>query len=271
MLDHPKNNLSFLFFLFIASGAVSFAVNAVWGLWKAYPALYLLPISLFGIVLILHAYNNLGIKRSLIFLLISSSTALIAEHLAIIYQPLGTYEFKLESSWSIGYLPLGVLLAWCFFIYIGYSVSNAALAIWHKEKPRQGEHAVWLPGLLALSDALLITSVDLMIDPVQQFEKNWIWVDGGAFFGVPPGNFLGWIAVVGSASFCFRMLEYLKPNKDHSIGKDHWIPTLSYLLIASFYLYAAHKYFGWELAGIGLLTMLPVPVWILLKQVDGRW
>lgn len=262
--------LPFLFFLFLISGIASFLINAAWGLWYAYPILYLIPVGFLALTLIGHALHHLGLRRTLIFFLMSGLTALAAEHLAIIYQPLGAYEFHLKSDWSIGYLPISVLLAWCFFIYVGYAVSNAGLRAFGRKKPGRVNPEMLLLVLLVLMDAWLITSVDLMIDPVQKFEKNWTWTDGGAFFGVPPGNFLGWMAVVGVASFTFRLFEYFRPARQSDEENYGWIPVLIYVLIALFYLYAAYKYFGWPLAGIGIVTMLPIPVYILSKLLSRQ-
>ncbi len=268
MKEFLSRRLPFLFFLFLLSGLVSFLINAVWGLWQSYPVLYLIPVGFLGLSLIGHAIHHLGVRRSIFFLLVSGVIALVAEHLAIVYQPFGAYEFHLKSVWSIGSLPISVLLAWCFFIYIGYSVSNAGLTIWGKRKPHRSGSSVWTLMILVLTDAWLITSMDLMIDPVQKFEKNWTWLDGGAFFGVPPGNFLGWMAVVGTASLSFRLLEYFRPTEPSDDEKHAWIPVLIYLMIALFYLYAAHKYFGWPLAVIGIVTMLPLPIYILGKRIS---
>jgi putative membrane protein len=270
MKELLSKNLSLLFTLFLVAGTLSFLINAIWGLWQSYPLLYLLPSGLLALVLIGHALLHLGGFRTVIFFLISGTTAWVAEHLAITYQPFGAYEFHLKSGWSIGYLPVSVLLGWCFFIYIGYSVSNAGWRLWASEKPGRNTHAFGALLLLVLCDAWLITSVDLMIDPVQQFEKNWTWVEGGAFFGVPPGNFLGWLAVVGVASFCFRTWEYFFPSKHTACESNWWIPVAVYVLIAAFYLYAAHKYFGWVLAGIGIVTMLPIPVFIFISHLKSK-
>lgn len=270
MKEFLSSKLSTLFILFLTAGTVSFLINATWGLWQPYPLLYLLPAGLLLVVLIGHALTHLGGFRTLIFFLISGLTAGVAEHLAITYQPFGAYEFHLRSQWSIGHLPVSVLLSWCFFIYIGYSVSNAGWRAWGLDQPVRHADPFGRLFLWVLSDIWLVTSVDLMIDPVQQFEKNWTWVEGGAFFGVPIGNFLGWMAVVGVASLSFRTWEYFYPSKHPSSSRDWWIPVGVYLLIALFYLYAAHKYFGWGLTGIGIATMLPIPVYVLISLMKFK-
>ncbi len=263
--------LHYSFGLFLITGILSFLLNAAWGLWAGWPVLYLFPAALLGVVLWLHALYHLGFYLSLVFFFISSIIALVAEHAAIWWQPFGRYEFHLTSQWSIGEVPVLVLVAWAFFIYIGYAVSNSCLYVFGKKKPSQHlrGHGYLLVGLV-FSDAFLITSIDLLLDPVQQFEKNWTWLEGGVFFGVPVGNFLGWFAVVGTASLLFRWMEYRRPVLRENHKPLIAIPVLIYLLIAFFYLYAAHKYFGWRLAGIGVVLLLPLPLLVLVKTMNIR-
>src|SRR5690606_367514 len=48
----------------------------------------------------------------------------------------------------------------------------------------------------ALVSALAMTAWDLTMDPVMVHEVHaWVWVDGGAWFGVPFSNFAGWVLV----------------------------------------------------------------------------
>jgi len=255
-----RNLPAILFFLFLMFGGASFFMNAAWGMWESYPLLYLVPALLLAATLLLHSLNRLGAIRTLVFFALSSIVAMVAEHLAIYYQPFGPYEFKMDFGWKLGRLPIAVLLAWSFLIYTGYALSTGWLFLRKKNKPSRQNKKWGLLLFLIISDAFFITSVDLMMDPVQQFEKNWIWKEGGAFFGVPPGNFLGWMAVVAIASLSFRGLEYFYPQlKDQKNDSSFWLPSAVFLLIAFFYLYAAHKYFGWKLAWIGMVSMLPFP------------
>jgi putative membrane protein len=49
------------------------------------------------------------------------------------------------------------------------------------------------PVIASLAAACAMTQWDLVMDPVNSTVYGlWIWHHGGAFFGVPPKNFLGW-------------------------------------------------------------------------------
>jgi uncharacterized membrane protein len=42
-----------------------------------------------------------------------------------------------------------------------------------------------------------MVSWDLTIDPMMStINGNWVWHDGGSYFGVPVSNFLGWYLTV---------------------------------------------------------------------------
>src|SRR4029077_956736 len=47
---------------------------------------------------------------------------------------------------------------------------------------------------LPIVAAFVMTQWDVVIDPPQStISKTWIWHDGGAHFGVPLSNYLGWL------------------------------------------------------------------------------
>lgn len=52
---------------------------------------------------------------------------------------------------------------------------------------------------IALS-ALALTAWDLSLDPRMVGDGHWVWIGGGAYFGIPLSNFLGWW-LAGSAVF----------------------------------------------------------------------
>jgi uncharacterized membrane protein len=58
-----------------------------------------------------------------------------------------------------------------------------------------------LAGLLSLATpaiaSFIMVSWDLTIDPMMStITGNWVWHNGGSYFGVPVSNFLGWYLTV---------------------------------------------------------------------------
>lgn len=48
-------------------------------------------------------------------------------------------------------------------------------------------------GLHVLSAAVLLTLVDGVLDPGAASLGFWVWPEGGAYYGVPISNYLGWL------------------------------------------------------------------------------
>jgi putative membrane protein len=50
------------------------------------------------------------------------------------------------------------------------------------------------PRLLHIAwSALILVWMDAVLDPGATSLGFWVWPEGGAYFGVPPGNFAGWL------------------------------------------------------------------------------
>jgi uncharacterized membrane protein len=61
----------------------------------------------------------------------------------------------------------------------------------------------WRLVLVAGMTALIMTFNDLALDPISSTIKgDWVWENGGAYFGVPIHNFYGWVGTV----FVFTIL-----------------------------------------------------------------
>lgn len=103
--------------------------------------------------------------------------------------PFGDYHYTgggkiFEVPWFIGpaYLATGYL-AWVLATVLIGEVARGAS---------------WLATISTpLVAAFTMTAWDLAIDPgASTVKEAWIWEDGGGFFGVPLGNFLGWTLTV---------------------------------------------------------------------------
>ena len=55
--------------------------------------------------------------------------------------------------------------------------------------------------------ALALSAWDLSLDPRMVQDGNWIWHDGGAYFGVPLSNFVGWVVTALLVYLVWTFLE----------------------------------------------------------------
>lgn len=88
---------------------------------------------------------------------------------------------------------------------------------------------------IALS-ALALTAWDLSLDPRMVADGHWVWIGGGAYFGIPLSNFLGWWL---SGSAVYAVWEWLEGRwaarataEPPSVVLDaHLLPVLAYVAI----------------------------------------
>jgi putative membrane protein len=110
-------------------------------------------------------------------------------------------------------------------------------------------------------DGVIVTVIDLFMDPIQVQAGTWTWLHGGVYFGVPFGNFVGWFTVTIIVTTIFRFFEYFFPQKTMAPNKSFFLmPVIGYIILAFYYAVNA-IYFGLHsLAVIGLLLMLSIAV-----------
>jgi len=112
--------------------------------------------------------------------------------------------------------------------------------------------------LTILLDGWFVLVIDLFMDPLEVWKGAWTWVNGGPYFGVPIGNFVGWFTVAVLSSGIFRSLEYFFPKKELKFDKSIFIiPVILYGLVALSLLGMALQFQMYELGILGSLLMVP--------------
>ena len=61
-------------------------------------------------------------------------------------------------------------------------------------------------------DALLVLTIDWIMDPLASWVKFWIWQTPGPWFGIPLDNYAGWFFLVFSFSLVNRTLREVVPR-----------------------------------------------------------
>jgi uncharacterized membrane protein len=220
--------------------------------------LLILPVSLF----LLHTIYTLGIKRSLLFILLTSGTGWAMETIGLKYGVVfgGRYIYE-GNQWMVGIVPLSVVLYWAVFIYTGYNIVCSFLYWLHKNKPVISKNSFYQLILLILFDAALVTIIDLFMDPIQVQSGAWQWLDGGKYFGIPIGNFFGWFITAFLSVGIFRITEYVLPIKTEQKDASLFIlPTIAYGMLAVSFSISAIQFGLYSLVVIGLSLMFPVVI-----------
>jgi uncharacterized membrane protein len=98
----------------------------------------------------------------------------------------GSYHYSDMLGAKLGDVPAIIPLAWFMMIYPSWMVGRAIL---------RGINTRSFSGraALAIVAALAITGWDMVMDPGMAMAHNWVWEQGGAYFGVPLRNYFGWV------------------------------------------------------------------------------
>ncbi|NJD77399.1 MAG: carotenoid biosynthesis protein [Candidatus Methanoperedens sp.] len=147
------------------------------------------------ILCFIHARNR-GRSR-LVELITLIVYGVILEELTILF--FREYTYGRDFLLMVQDVPIGIGLGWAAIIYSAMETSD-----------RLGIPASLRP----LFDTLLALNIDLSMDAIAIRAGFWNWSNGGAWFGVPYGNFFGWICVVFFFSLTARWLRGHPPGRE---------------------------------------------------------
>jgi uncharacterized membrane protein len=153
-----------------------------------------------------HAAYTVGGRRALIFFAVSAGISWLLEEIGVATGAVyGAYHYTDALGPKLGYVPLLIPVAWFMMIYPSHVIANWIGA--GKSAGAGGGTAriAWLSAL----GAMTMTAWDLLIDPGMSHppEQAFVWERGGAYFGVPLQNFLGWLLTAFLIYFVYRLIE----------------------------------------------------------------
>lgn len=158
--------------------------------WNPTPFAELLA-AIFVACALLHAVASYGVRIGLVFFIICVAITFAIENIGTATGfPFGHYHFEIGADLPhIGRIPIVVGPLWFGAGYFSFVVA-ATLLDGADRRLDQRFNLIALPVVAAF----VVTQWDLVIDPPNAtIAKAWIWHDGGAIFGVPLSNYLGWL------------------------------------------------------------------------------
>jgi uncharacterized membrane protein len=122
--------------------------------------------------------------------------------------PFGRYHFEVDAGLPhIGIIPMIVGPLWFGGGYFSWVVACVLL----DDADRRLDRTFNLLALPTVA-AFVMTQWDLVVDPPNStIAKVWIWHDGGAMFGVPLSNYLGWFLTSWLLFFAFAFYLRSRP------------------------------------------------------------
>lgn len=138
-----------------------------------------------------HGTCMVGWKNTLAFFTICLVVTFTLENFGSLTGALfGHYHFEVGAELPrVGVIPIIVGPLWFGMGYFAWVVAGTLLGGADRNLNRQ--HNVIVLPIIA---AFVMTQWDLVMDaPASTISKAWIWHDGGAVFGVPFTNYVGWL------------------------------------------------------------------------------
>jgi putative membrane protein len=139
---------------------------------------------------LLHGSKQYSWRDMLVFTVICLVISNAFENLSIVTGfPFGHYHYSDALGPKLFLVPLLIGPGYLGMGYLSWTLARLILG-----GGRAGADRVFaLPAVASF----LMVSWDLTFDPAAStIRQSWIWHDGGAYFGVPVSNFLGWYLTV---------------------------------------------------------------------------
>jgi putative membrane protein len=182
---------------------------------------------------LIHGSQRLGWRKLGVIFIITCVVSWCYESLSIATGfPFGHYVYTAELGPKLGTVPLMIMPAYFGVCYLAWVIAHVLL-----DKLDRQIDASSLFSIPVIA-AFIMVMWDMTIDPgASTVDHQWIWRDGGGYFGVPFSNFLGWFLCVYTV-FQFWAL-YLVRTKQVELGsldsfKSSWY--LSIFLYGSIFL-----------------------------------
>lgn len=163
-------------------------MSLLWGTVRLRPYVFI-----FLLAFLAAAARDLGLRRTLAFLVWAWGVAFVAEYASTrVGIPFGLYHYTQQTrgvELFISNVPLFDSLSFAFLAYAAFCLSRVALG------------AARGVGVVAVA-GVLMALLDVVMDPLAVRGDRWFlghvfyYPAGGAYFGVPLSNFAGW-GVVG--------------------------------------------------------------------------
>ncbi len=102
-------------------------------------------------------------------------------------------------------------------------VVGAVAAAWGRSRPLHIAHAT-----------VLLVWMDAVLDPGATSLGFWVWPDGGIFYGVPPGNFAGWLLSGAAATTLLLAIGRWSQTPRPALLDSATISTAFWTAVAAF-------------------------------------
>jgi uncharacterized membrane protein len=212
-LDHPLTRASLQTLLW-GLVALSVAINlagaflADAGVPAIMALVMTLPLAAFAVV---HGSAMYGPRTMVMFAAICLTVTYLIEHAGVATGiPFGDYSYSDMLGPKLFLVPIVVGPA---YVGMGYLSWMMACALLGPPPQRPGSHRMFATPLIG---SFALAAWNLSYDPlISTVRGGWIWNEGGAYFGVPVLNFVGWFL---TAYAFFQLFALCLRNKADGVA-----------------------------------------------------
>jgi uncharacterized membrane protein len=162
----------------------------------------------FGLI---HGGIRYGITGILVFLVVCLGVSNIMENIGVLTGfPFGHYHYTDVLGAKLFLVPLLIGPAYFGAAYLSWVLANIFLGT---DRSRD----TWSTVAVPVVATFIMVGWDVCLDPAAStVAHEWIWENGGGFFGVPFVNFLGWYLTVFILMQLFALYRAATPEHDMS-------------------------------------------------------
>jgi uncharacterized membrane protein len=234
------------------------------------------PVGFLGVIVtvifvVIHGYKFYGAKNIMFFILVIFAVSWCLESLSILIGfPFGNYHYT--GTGMIGEVPWIIMPAYLGTGYLSWILSHILSG---KLTPKiEGKQMVVIPFVAAF----VMVMWDVVMDPIlSTVQGEWVWEDGGYYFGVPLTNYFGWFLTVFLIYLIFAVFLSRQTGKQYSTrvgSKLFWVSIpLMYLGIGLQFLLApffavTDPYIYWSMFLITIVTMVFVSMIAMMRVYE---
>ena len=232
----------------------------------------IITLVLFAFAL-LYGAERYGWRHMLIFFAITAVISWSMESLSIATGiPFGHYHYSCNLGPKLGTVPYVIMPAYFANGFLAWTLSHIFLNNLGSGMAKR--NLIQVPVIATF----VMVMWDFCIDPVTAtIDGDWIWENGGYYFGVPIRNYFGWFLTVFLIFQSFALYLRLSENRnstsassENPLPKRYWllapvtfIGTAS-LSLAHPFAYHDHPEIYWSMFLAALMTMIFVSLLAIL-------
>lgn len=186
------------------------------------------------IFVFIHGILRYGWKDLLVFFALAVVFGMFYENLSIATGfPFGHYHYTDTLGPKFIYAPYILNIAYFQMLYLSWTMAHVVIDNYSNKL--KGSY-IFVQPIVA---SFVMVMWDMVIDPhMSTMSGHWVWHKGGAYFGVPFVNYMGWFLCVFTMNILFSLYMARKNAR----------PTPEIVFTKKFWLQAVCIYLTWPLS-----------------------